>query len=425
MTVLGKSKIPPPEIYYLSASRFPTEKAYGFQIVKECECLSLAGAALTFVFPELAARQAKMMETQIRPDLFSIYSVRPVFRLAPKKVFGMMDGTFSNNSRIWPVIKSTAFSLTAAKLLPQGKDRRKTIWTQDFLVFLGLYFGGMFRENQTVFECHDVRAKQFVLLAPLLKRIDKVIATTNGIRRELIRLGVSGDRIIVLPNAVDISEFMLRENKTDCRRLLGLPQDRYLIGYIGKFRTMDQEKGIGDLIRAIHYVKLRSSVPILLLCVGENPEEMDPYRRIAGESGLTSDEIQFVGFQPHSEVARWMKACDVCAIPTPPSRFFTQYVSPMKLFEYLAVGVPIVATDLPAHREIIRDGENGILVQPQNPAALAEGILKILLDPQWAARFSTAGQQTVADNSWERRAEAALEFILENRSLPEQLSGLS
>ncbi len=412
MTGLGASANSMPIILYLSASRFPTEKAYGFQIVKECESLSLAGAKLTFIFPELAERQAKKMNTQIRPELFSCYTIRPVFQLAPKKVLGIIDRMFSNDSRMWPVLKSTAFSLTAARLLPKETGCRRILWTQDFLVFLGLYLGGRFRDHRMVFECHDIRTKQFVVMAPLLKRIEKIIATTNGIRRELIRLGVSADRIIVLPNAVDLSEFLLREDKLACRRQLGLPEDQFVIGYIGKFRTMDQEKGIGDLIRAIHYVKLRSPAPVLLVCVGENPEEMDPYRRIAMESGLTDDEIRFVGFQPRSEVARWMKACDICAIPSPSTRFFTLYVSPMKLFEYLAVGVPIVVTDLPAHREIIRDGENEILVQPQNPVALAEGILKILLDAKLADRLSAAGRQTVADNSWERRAETALEFVL-------------
>jgi glycosyltransferase involved in cell wall biosynthesis len=412
MGELGKIIKPIPEINYLSASRFPTEKAYGFQIVKVCETLSLAGAKLTFIFPELAERQAKKMNTQIQPDLFSLYKVRPVFHLAPKKVLGVIDRWFSNDSWIWPVLKSTVFSLTAAKLLPEKTGGRKIIWTRDFLVFLGLYFGGMFRGNLMVFECHDIRAKQFVIMNPLLKRIDKIITTTNGIRQELIRLGISCERIIVLPNAIDTSEFFLREEKTDCRRQLGLPEDRFIIGYIGKFHTMNQEKGIGDLIRAIQYVKLRSPDPILLLCVGENPEEIDSYRRIAMESGLTNEEIRFVGFQPHSEIPRWMKACDVCTIPSPRSQFFEQYVSPLKLFEYLAVGVPVVATDLSAHREVIRNGENGILVQPQNPAALAEGILKILLDKQLAARLSIEGQKTVADNSWERRAETALEFVL-------------
>jgi glycosyltransferase involved in cell wall biosynthesis len=412
MRELGKITKPIPEINYLAASRFPTEKAYGFQIVKVCESLSLAGAKLTFIFPELAERQAKKMNTQIRPDLFSLYKVRPVFHLAPKKVLSVIDRWFSNDSRIWPLLKSTVFSLTAAKLLTGETGCRKIIWTRDFLVFLGLYFGGIFRGNLMVFECHDIRVKQFVMMAPLLKRIDKIIAITNGIRQELIRSGVNCDRIIVLPSAVNISEFLLREGKLDCRRQLGLPEDRFVIGYIGKFRTMDQEKGIGDLIRAIQYVKLRAPYPVLLLCVGENPDEMDPYRRMAIESGLTNDEIHFVGFQPHSEVARWIKACDVCTIPSPPFRYFALYASPMELFEYLAVGVPVVATDLPANREIIRDGENGILVQPQNPVALANGILKILLDPQLAACLSAEGQQTVADYSWERRAERALEFIL-------------
>jgi glycosyltransferase involved in cell wall biosynthesis len=414
MSELKKSGNPKPNIFYLSGSRFPTEKAYGFQIIKECESLSLAGAKLTFVFPELAEPQAKMMNTPIRPDLFFFYKVRPVFQLAPQKVLRMIDWAFSNNSRIWPVFKSTAFSLAAAKFIPKEPGGQKMLWTQDFLVFLGLYFGGMFQGNQMVFECHDIRARQFVVMVPLLKRIDKIIATTDGIRRELVRLGVSYDRIIVLPNAVDVSEFLVREDKMECRRRLGLPLDHFVIGYIGKFHTMDQEKGIRDLIHAIHFIKLRSPAPLLLLCVGENPEEMGPYRQIALESGLADDEIHFVGFQPHSEVARWMKACDVCAIPSPPSRFFSRYVSPMKLFEYLAVGVPIVATDLPAHREVIRDGENGILVQPQNPVAIAEGIIKIMLDAQLAARLSIAGQQTVADNSWERRAERAMEFVLGN-----------
>ena len=90
------------------------------------------------------------------------------------------------------------------------------------------------------------------------------------------------------------------------------------------------------------------------------------------------------------------------------SRYFT---SPLKLFDYMAAGVPIVATDVPALREVLVDGENALLVPPGDPEALAGAIDWILGDPALAERLRRRAFAEVADYTWERRAERIIEAV--------------
>jgi glycosyltransferase involved in cell wall biosynthesis len=87
------------------------------------------------------------------------------------------------------------------------------------------------------------------------------------------------------------------------------------------------------------------------------------------------------------------------------------YTSPLKLFEYMAAGVPVVASDLPALREVLRDGENAVLVAPDDPGALAQGIRRVLEDKPLADRLAAQARRDAQAHTWTARAQAILEFI--------------
>ena len=97
--------------------------------------------------------------------------------------------------------------------------------------------------------------------------------------------------------------------------------------------------------------------------------------------------------------------------PFPVSEHYAYFMSPLKLFEYMAAGVPIVATDLPSIREILHHKENAWLIEPGNPQALAEGIQYLLEDPVFAEHLARGAKRDVQQYTWERRAAAILRLL--------------
>jgi glycosyltransferase involved in cell wall biosynthesis len=108
---------------------------------------------------------------------------------------------------------------------------------------------------------------------------------------------------------------------------------------------------------------------------------------------------------PPGELARRLEHAAVAAVPLPDNLYSRAFTSPLKIFEAMAAGIPVVASDLPAIREVIRDGESGILVAPGDPAALAEGLGRVLADPALAEAIAGRAREDVAACSWDRRAE--------------------
>ena len=129
--------------------------------------------------------------------------------------------------------------------------------------------------------------------------------------------------------------------------------------------------------------------------------------------GVPRQMLKFVDRVPNSEVPRVIKACDVCTIPWPWTEFSAYYTSPMKLFEYMAGGVPIVASDLPSIKEILRHDKNAWLVPPGDPSALAEGIKTLLTDQGRAQRLSQKACEDVQRHTWKTRAAQIVELVKE------------
>jgi glycosyltransferase involved in cell wall biosynthesis len=121
--------------------------------------------------------------------------------------------------------------------------------------------------------------------------------------------------------------------------------------------------------------------------------------------------VTFTGLVDPPNVRASLSRATMLALPNPASAISTRFTSPLKLFEYMAAGRPIVASDLPAFREVLVPGETAVLVTPGDPAALAGGLRRVLSDPELGARLATAARAAVRDYTWDRRAER-LEALL-------------
>jgi glycosyltransferase involved in cell wall biosynthesis len=115
--------------------------------------------------------------------------------------------------------------------------------------------------------------------------------------------------------------------------------------------------------------------------------------------------VEFTGHVAPSKVAEVLRRATILVLPNPASAISTDFTSPLKLFEYMAAGRPIVSSDLPAIREVLRHDVNALLVAPGDPGALAEGIRRLVTDRVLAARLARQALDDVKQYTWERRAE--------------------
>jgi glycosyltransferase involved in cell wall biosynthesis len=182
------------------------------------------------------------------------------------------------------------------------------------------------------------------------------------------------------------------------------PRETLVIGYAGHLYPW---KGVDTLIDALATVPSARAV-----IIGGQPGEGDGARleALARARGVAS-RTEFTGWLRPADVAARLLQCDILVLPNVRSTISERYTSPLKLFEYLAAGRPIVASNLPALREILTDGINALLVEPGDPGAVARALNALARDPQLCDRL---GRRAFADGalySWDARA-ARLEPVL-------------
>ena len=160
-------------------------------------------------------------------------------------------------------------------------------------------------------------------------------------------------------------------------------------------------KGVDVLLRALALVP-----DVRGIIVGGHPAEGDLARLKALAVELEiADRVSFSGFVNRREVASSLDRADVLVMPHTATSVSERYASPLKLFEYMARGKPIVASDLLSVREVVQNDTSACLVPPGDPAALAEGIRRVLDDRGLAERIARTAFEEAKAYSWERRAE--------------------
>lgn len=227
-----------------------------------------------------------------------------------------------------------------------------------------------------------------------LRRAAAVTTICEGLSRDIIARNVPAERVTVIPNAVDIDRFR-RGSLADpvLRQSLGL-NDARVLGFVGSFYAYE---GL-DLL--LHSVPLMQKVvpDLRVLLVGGGPQEQG-LKALAGALGI-ADRVVFTGRVPHEEVGRYYDLIDILVYPRRSMRL-TDLVTPLKPLEAMAQGRLLAASDVGGHRELIRDGETGILFRAGDSEALARSILDLLAaEGSWPALRERARQFVEAERSW-------------------------
>ncbi|MES2783561.1 MAG: TIGR04063 family PEP-CTERM/XrtA system glycosyltransferase [Pseudomonadota bacterium] len=241
----------------------------------------------------------------------------------------------------------------------------------------------------------------------VVRHADAVAVICNGLKRDLIKRGVSPSKITVSPNGVDLEMFGTPPARDDAlSESLGL-KEQDVIGYIGSFYDYE---GLDDLIAAM---PLMVAKPHLLL-VGGGP--MEKLLRAQSAASPAADRIHFVGRVPHEAVERYYGLVDILAYPRKRMRL-TELVTPLKPLEAMAQGRLVAASDVGGHQELIRDGDTGTLFPADNPAALAASLDKLLHNrDRWDAMRTCAANFVAAERSWQAniyRYDPVYHFLLQ------------
>ncbi len=262
----------------------------------------------------------------------------------------------------------------------------------------------------TVFEIHDLprgwmgeRLFSSFVLSPEARRLVVITdALWQDIRAEFGGLIDAGIHVIA-PDGVDMDRYQDLPDPMTARRLLHekLPlPERFTAGYTGHLYP---GRGI-DVILA-----LAERVPdVNFLLAGGNPQEVERHRQIAQSRGL--DNLFFAGFIPNRDLPTYQAACDVLLMPyqrqvaASSGGDIGAYLSPMKVFEYLASSRAILSSDLPVLQEVLT-AENAVLLPPNDLSAWVNALVRLRDDPALRQRLACQAQQDVEQYTWERRVE--------------------
>lgn len=227
-----------------------------------------------------------------------------------------------------------------------------------------------------------------------VRKADAVAVICEGLRSDLVRRGISPDKIIVSPNGVDLELFGDPPPRDDAlAATLGL-DDAEVIGYIG---SLYDYEGLDDLIAAMPDLVARNPRAKLLL-VGGGP--MEDALRAAAQQSPVAGHILFVGRVPHQEVERYYSLIDILAYPRKKMRL-TDLVTPLKPLEAMAQQRLVAASDVGGHRELIEDGVTGTLFPADNPAGIAHALSTLLGDrSRWAERKAVARAYVEQERNW-------------------------
>lgn len=239
----------------------------------------------------------------------------------------------------------------------------------------------------------------------LLKIADVVISPSKFYSKESRILRKHRNKVIVIPNGLNLNKYNVNYSKEECREELGLPLNKKIILFLSAIR---EKKAPDVLIRAMQ--KIAKKIPDAYLVMAGKGRMESKIKQLARELAI-DDLITFPGFVRESEKPLYFKAADVFVLPSYDEIFG------IVILEAMACGTPVVATRIGGIPEIVKDKKNGLLVPPKDPNALADAIIYLLGNEELRRKMGKRGKEMVRAYIWEKiaeKTEKVYEAVLKN-----------
>ena len=254
----------------------------------------------------------------------------------------------------------------------------------------------------------DERVRADPWLLPLARLADRltfrraslIVVVSPHLRRRLTALGIAPEKILVLPNAVSAASLDTPADGAPIRARHHCA-DAVVIGFVGWFVAWHR---LDHLLA--QFATLAAAEPRLrLMLVGDGTLRADLAAQAAA-LGI-SDRVIFTGPIPHAEIPAHFAAMDISVVP-----HSNEYRSPIKLFESMARARATVAPRTEPIAQIITDGLNGLLFDPQDPASLRDALQRLIAIPSLRATLGEAARTTIREHhTWDRNAQAVLSAL--------------
>jgi len=388
-----------PKLLYIMAggSTIPNEKAHSVQIMKMCEAFTRMGLEVELFTPDI--RIDRKLENV---DPFKYYGIEDRFKITRIPCLDL--GSVYKHKYVKKLFYVQAFFYAFMATFYALRRNSDIIYTRDFYTALILITLG--KRDNIVYEIHEF-PRGYIRKFLELQMAEKIhcVFISNTLK-SLFEQHVHG-KFLVAPDGVDLGMFERTDSKGETiKKLFGVHSFK-LVGYIGQLSSRGVKKGVDDLIKSMKYV---DGVCVI---VGGHDAEVKKYKDKVTEKGL-GDKIIFTGRVPHSDIPDYLSIFDACVLPFPQEAYTNlRFLSPLKMFEYMASKKPIVATDLPTIREILNE-DNAVLVKPSDPKDLADGIRRVLEDAEFARKIAKKAYEDVQQYTWKKRAEGILKFVGKN-----------
>lgn len=319
------------------------------------------------------------------------FSAHAKVHLLTPSGFGVPD--WYARGRVGFFVSSLLFMLITAShlLFKRLSGERFVVYMPDMDTFSGTLLPYI---APTFAEMHSPK-KPTLFMKLFFSRVRGVVATTAQTKESLVKnFGIPEQKFLVEPNGVDEKLFTGAVSKAEARKKLGLPDEPFAL-YVGRFYAW---KGLGVLADAA------ADSPLPIQLVGGTNEE---FELVSGKSGKG---LRFAGVRPAEEVPLWLAAADVLLVlGTAKNEDSYRYTSPMKIFEYLAAGRPVVASRTPAVSGIL-DERSAFWYEPDDAGSLARAIGEAVASENATAKIE-AGRALAAKHTWSKRAEHILAFM--------------
>jgi glycosyltransferase involved in cell wall biosynthesis len=372
------------EIIYVALANVPSSTANSIHVMKMCQAIRQEGHDVTLIVPEFT-------ESSILSDIdvWEFYGIRDKFNLHKLPGYTKLRG----NAFYWYLI------------LELRKHRSAMIFTRDIKVALLAGWLG----HPVIYEAHFPMlygaTPLYYGLLVRMRRLCALVVISDALKvlfQKSKATRLIEDRLLVAHDGADVDENTSLPAKANCRSKLKIPQNAFVVVYTGHLYL---GRGIEQIIAVAEKLK-----NVFFHLVGGKEVNVAKYR----EKTAHLNNVNFHGFVPCAEVPEHLASADVLVMPYQRALEISSgtgsvntadWMSPMKLFEYMAAQRPVISSDLPVLREVLSDEGNALLVQADDVKQWREAIVRLRDDRHLGERLaSQAWHDVTTEYTWRQRA---------------------
>ncbi len=376
-------------IAYCTNVRLPSERAHSHQVAQVCDALVRLGHDVHIFAPYRINTVQEDYWTYFGADVRTTIEYIGSFDPIASPLFPGVLALWQLNMVMRRMLKTRL-----------SRDRYDIAYTRSPALLPSLLASGV----PTIVELHQLPRIGRRLFVRRCNRCVLVACLTSSMRDTLRSWGVKEGKLAVAGDAVDLHRFASVPTPIQAREMFGIRTDRLIVGYVGRLKTLGMEKGVGLLLQALAVLPRNTFFGLI---VGGPQADRDEYEKRASELGLTSTDVLFTGAIEAWRIPSALMACDILAMPFPDVPHYRFNMSPLKMFEYMAAGKPIVTSDLPTIRDVLSE-ETASFCEPGDIGSLAFALERLKDNPQEGAVRAARAKELSLDFSWEKRMQRIL-----------------